>query len=158
MHRRHAVRAALVAIAIVTSSCRELADVPPPEGSIEISFVSTAHLRFSRLDYRISGNEIVERTGSVSLVDDGATPSALVGGLPEGQGYLLQLQAASDDGAGFCYGAAGFNVVGGESTPVGITLVCSTQQTVRTKVVDGGTDYCPSLASYAASPEFAPVG
>lgn len=153
---RRVARALAVAVAVL--GCSSLADLPAQDGSVEISFVNTTHLTFDLVEYRISSVAGETRLGSINLTNPAATPSVHVGALPEGEDYLVQLTATSTSRSGFCYGAAAFDVVGGRATPVSITLVCTGARKVRTIMVNGMTDYCPSLASYAASPPEAPVG
>jgi hypothetical protein len=158
MRRRRARGVLVPAMGLVVSSCHGWLDVPAPEGSVDIAFLNTTTLHLSRIDYVVSGNAIEPVVGFISLVDDAATPSAIIGGLPPGSDYLLHLEASADDGAGACAGEASFDVAAGRSSPVAITLVCHTGSPVRTIVVNGYTDYCPTLASYAVSPRSAPVG
>jgi hypothetical protein len=149
---------ALATIALAAQGCGQLHDLPPDVEVGSAGFVVAGDLNIVQLDYTVSGNGIPEITGSISLRDLGAAPEAIIGGIPAGTGYLLQLRATSDDGRGTCYGAASFDVRAGQSSPIDIRLVCATDSTIRTKMVNGILDYCPSLASYAAAPPSAPVG
>jgi hypothetical protein len=152
------VNATILAAALTAAACGVARDLPPSTGSVDVGFIDVGNLSLSRVDYTISGNGIVPITGSISLVDPSATSSARIGGIPAGPQYLLELRAASDDGSAQCYGASAFDVMAGTSAMVTITLICRDPTTGRTITVNGMTDYCPSLASYAASPQTGTVG
>jgi hypothetical protein len=152
------VLASVVASATVGAACDVARDAPPSGNSVQIDFVNAGAFSVQSIDYTISGNGIVPLTGTISLTDPNSTPSIDVGGIPPALQYLLELRATPDDGSGQCYGAATFDVAPGRSVDVAISLVCSYPTTVRTIMVDGMTDYCPSLASYAASPTTGVVG
>jgi hypothetical protein len=151
-----------VVVALGVGCDLHLRDLPPDTGlgagSVTVSFIRTARLTIHRLTYAITGNGIQPLGGAMDLTNDAAAPSALIGGIPPGRDYRLELDATADVGSGLCHGVALFDVVAAQASPVEVTLICSTPETVRTFDADGVTDYCPSLASFAASPPFAPLG
>ena len=153
------VLAAAVAIGGSTMACGVTSDLPPSTGSVDLGFIGVGDFDIDRIDYTISGNGITPIQGSISLTDAHATPSAIVGGLPAGQQASCASRATmSMDGKANCYGAASFDVTPGEASNVTITLLCSYPTTVRTIMVNGMTDYCPALSSYAAAPDTGFVG
>ncbi|HSZ83233.1 MAG TPA: hypothetical protein VLA14_13175 [Polyangia bacterium] len=152
------VVASFVASATVGAACDVARDVPGSGSSVQIDFVNAGAFSVRSIDYTISGNGIEPLMGTISLTDPNSTPSIDVGAVPPGLQYLLELRAAPDDGSGQCYGAAAFDVARGRAVDVAISLVCSYPTPVRTIMIDGMTDYCPSLASYAASPSTGVVG
>lgn len=92
------------------------------------------------------------RTGAVN-VRFSNTVSFQVSALPATDGYTIALTATSADGSFTCSGSAGFKVVTGMITSVGITLNCSTAPAGQgTVVVTGTTQICANLDSLGASP------
>jgi len=154
------VVASFVAQATVGAACDVARDLPQSSAtSVQINFVNAGAFSVRSIDYTISGNGIEPLVGTISLTDPNSTPSIDVGGIPPALQYLLELRAAPDDGSsGQCYGAATFDVAPGRTVDVAISLVCSYPTKVRTIMIDGMTDYCPSLASYAAAPATGFVG
>jgi hypothetical protein len=152
-------RLSLFAIVVtLATACDVARDLPPSTDSVNIGFINVGDFSLQTMAYKVSGNGITPLEGTISLVDANATPSAFIGGIPPGRQYLLELDASSDDGSGQCYGASAFDVVAGQSADVMISLLCSYPTKVRTTMVDGMIDYCPSLASYAAAPPTGTVG
>jgi hypothetical protein len=156
--RLSVVVAFFVTSATVGAACDVARDVPQSGSSVQIDFVNAGAFSVRSIDYTITGNGIEPLVGTISLADPNSTPSIDVGGIPPAFQYLLELRAAPDDGSGQCYGAATFDVAPGRSVDVAISLVCSYPTKVQTIMIDGMTDYCPSLASYAASPSTGIVG
>lgn len=73
--------------------------------------------------------------------------------IPAGAGYSITLTATSVDGTFTCTGTASFSVNAGHTTPVGLTLSCSTAAANQgTIVVIGTTQICANLDSLGASP------
>jgi len=87
------------------------------------------------------------------------TLAFLAGGIPSGDGYTITLTASSIDNAFACTGSAGFRITAGSSTPVGLTLSCSTAAPGNgTIVVTGTTQVCANLDSLSAAPLETAVG
>jgi hypothetical protein len=149
---------AVLATVLAAGAACGLHDLPPATGSVDIGFIDTAGLSINSVDYTISGNGITPIEGTISLVDPSATPSAIVGGIPPGDQYLLELRAATVDGLQQCYGASSFDITANMASNVMIDLACSYPMMVRTTMVNGMTDYCPWIASYSASSSTATVG
>jgi len=79
--------------------------------------------------------------------------SFLAGAIPQATGYTIALNAVSVDGSFTCTGAAGFAITAGTSTPVNLTLNCSTASAGQgTVVVNGTTQICANLDSLSAAP------
>lgn len=75
-----------------------------------------------------------------------------VGAIPDGSGYTIALTAMSADAAFTCSGAAAFKSRAGVTTPVSLTLTCSTAPGGGTIVVSGETKVCANLDSLGAAP------
>ncbi len=76
-----------------------------------------------------------------------------VGGLAAGTGYTIRLTATSVDGSFNCGGSATFDVTGGATTSVGITLNCITAGSNNgTVVINGTTQICANIDSLSVSP------
>ena len=128
------------------------------DGVVRMGLTISEGVVAREVHYAVSGNGIDEIAGRIEVTDPGATLSALIGGIPPGSGYLLDVAALSDDGTATCSGTAAFDVATGEAVIVSITLVCATSGTRRSVVNGDDVHYCPALASYSAAPKMARVG
>lgn len=144
-------------LAAAFAACGLTDDAPPPTGAVDIGFVQVGAHAVKVVTYEISGNGIEPITGTIDLSDDQATPSAIVGGIPPGSGYVVELSARTDDGQEQCDGMATFDVIANQSATADLSVTC-TPDVVKTIQVNGMTDYCPTLASDSASPPAGLVG
>jgi hypothetical protein len=106
------------------------------------------------------------RNGGGSLVASGSVPvpspravlSAIIGKVPAGKSYVIQLTATNVGGGVTCSGSATFDVVASETTSVDVVLRCQTPSNNGSVIVNGHLDICPRLTSFTAGPRTLPVG
>lgn len=147
-------RMALAALALAASTIGCFGDAADDNtGSLGMELQVAPGVTISTVNWRIS-NAATGFTRSASVnVRLSNTLQFLAGGIPAGTGYTITLSAASVDNAFTCTGSAGFNVTVGTSTPVGLTLSCSTTPPGQgTVIVTGTTQVCANLDSVSVSP------
>jgi alpha-tubulin suppressor-like RCC1 family protein len=106
-----------------------------------------------------------DRSGSVDVSNSQAI-EFVVGGLPAGTGYEITLTATTDGPGGTaCIGTAGFDIVAGSVTPVGLDLACgggpADGGSGGSVVIKGSVTIAPSCAVVtflSASPSQANIG
>jgi hypothetical protein len=147
--RRNAAVVATALWAAALAACGDLADLPAPVGSVDVSFLVSDRLVLSRMDFSIGGNGFGPVDGTIDLSDHNATVSAFVGGLPTASGYQLTLSGVTDDGATYCGGVSVFDVVAPAASGLNLTLVCLSTSTIRIVYRDGVAHTCPAIGSYA---------
>jgi cysteine-rich repeat protein len=144
----------MISAALSACSGKHEAD-PDTYGSTTMQITLPSGQTINSVQYRITGNSITPITGSVNVSGPGSTVSFLIGGIPQGMGYLVELTATTTDGVTTCGGQATFNVIAGQITQVTVALQC--QGDNNGGVVVNGV-WCPTIASYTASPLAASVG
>jgi hypothetical protein len=77
--------------------------------------------------------------GAIDTSAPGTTASVELFGIPEGDGYLVEMEALSVLGDFYCSGSTSFDVVAAVSTPVDVTLSCRRECNVLI-CRDQGTD------------------
>lgn len=107
--------------------------------------------------YVVSGPAGFTKTGSLDLTNSG-TLSAVIGGIPVGTGYSININATSTDGGTSCAGSASFNVVARVTTPVAINLTCRQASRTGSVAINGALNVCPVLDAVSASPSEVIVG
>jgi hypothetical protein len=132
-------RAALFAgLAIVAScaascasGCASTPNEPPPSGqgadpnvgSFSMQLTAGGGYRFGQVSYDVSGNGF-HKAGSIDVAAS-ATLSTVVGGIPFGTGYKLQLTTLDAAHALTpCTGSATFDITGAATTAVPVHLTC----------------------------------
>jgi hypothetical protein len=146
------VIAILPAILPMTSGCStEVAD--QAMGTVNMELQIAPGVTINTVNWSINNaTSGFTRTGSVNVRFSNVI-SFQVGAIPAGTGYTITLTATSADGAFSCTGSASFSVTGGATTPVSLTLRCSTAPGGQgTIVVVGTTQVCANLDSLGASP------
>jgi hypothetical protein len=143
--------AALVIAASMIGCTGDAAD--DTTGSIGMELQIAPGVTISTVNWKIINvNTGFTKSASVN-VRSSNTLQFLAGGIPAGTGYTIMLTAASIDASFACSGSAGFDITAGMSTPVGLTLNCSTTPVGGgTVIVTGTTQVCANLDSVSASP------
>jgi len=94
---------------------------------------------------------------TIPVPNNGATVSALFGGLPQGD-YEIALEATSVDGNSDCGGSAEFTVVAQQTVGVTVPITCNTDS-IRGQVnVDGEINVCPDVDFLFVAPLQTAVG
>ena len=73
--------------------------------------------------WKVTGG-VEDMTGTIDTSAPGSTASIELFGIPEGSGYLVEMEALTAEGDFFCTGTGQFDVVAGVATPVDVTLNC----------------------------------
>jgi mono/diheme cytochrome c family protein len=147
-------RPGMAALAIAVSAIGCLGNSAEDNtGSVGMALQIAPGITISTVSWKISNVATgFVRTDSVN-VRLSNTLQFLSGGIPVAAGYTITLTAMSVDGAFTCTGSAGFNVASAATTPVGLTLSCSTTPPGGgTIVVTGTTQICANLDSIGALP------
>jgi phospholipase C len=125
-------------------------------GSVDIALVQGG-VTLTSVSYAISGPNGFSKSGSIDVASS-ATLSAVIGGLPAGNGFTITLTATATDGTTTCGGSAQFNVTAGTVTKVSVTLDCHQAPRTGSIAVTGTVNICPNLDSLSASPAEVAVG
>jgi hypothetical protein len=128
---RDELRGALLGVLALCAGCAPTSDEPPPSGqvadpnvgSFSVQLTAGGGFHFNEFSYVVSGNGF-HKADSID-VQASATLSAVVGGIPIGTGYELQLTAQDAAHALTpCVGWATFNITGDTTTAVPVHLTC----------------------------------
>ena len=91
-------------------------------GSVDIALVQGG-VTINTVSYQITGPNSYSKTGTFD-VSNSTTLSGIIGGIPAGNGFTINLSATGADGRTTCGGSATFNVTAGAVTNVSVTLDC----------------------------------
>ncbi len=121
---------------------------------VELQIGSTT---LDTLAYTITGPSSFNKSGTIDA-SRSATVSAVIGGLPAGNGYTITLTGTASDGVTSCAGSATFNVTAAQTTSVAIHLTCHEGQRTGGIIIGGTINVCPMIDGLSASPASARVG
>jgi phospholipase C len=125
-------------------------------GSIDIALVQGG-VTLSNVSYAISGPNGFAKSGTINVASS-TSVSAVIGGLPAGNGFSITLSATGTDGTTSCGGSAMFNVTAGTAIKVIVTLDCHQPAKTGSIAVNGVVNICPTLNALSASPAEVLVG
>jgi phospholipase C len=125
-------------------------------GSVDIALVQGG-VTLTSVGYAISGPNGFSKSGTINVASS-TTVSAVIGGLPAGNGFTITLTATGTDGTTSCGGNAMFNVTAGTVTKVNVTLDCHQPAKTGSVAVNGTINVCPNLDALSASPAEVAVG
>ncbi|MES1173481.1 MAG: hypothetical protein ABUL62_04055 [Myxococcales bacterium] len=126
-------------------------------GELGLSLQVGSGLTLDSADYTIIGPSSFSKTGSIEL--SAATRfSAIIGGLPAGNGYSISITATATDGTTNCGGSASFDITARSTTSVTLTLDCHTPPKTGSVALDGKVNVCPVIDELSASPTQVNVG
>jgi hypothetical protein len=125
-------------------------------GSVSLALTSGTTVDIPTATYTIMGPGGYMHTGSVTSA--GGVLSGLIGGIPAGTGYSIQLDGTSMDGTETCSGNQTFAVVTHQTTQVTVPLVCREVLTGGSVSVTDTTNICPVVDGVAAAPMAAASG
>jgi phospholipase C len=144
---------------VAGSSCSDshttLPTTNPAGGSIGL--VLSGGVTITTLSYSITGPLGFTKTGSVD-VSSSTRPTAVIGGLPAGSGFIITVSATSIDGATQCAGSASFSVTANSTTAVALTLDCRQAAKTGSISVTGTINLCPNITAISANPGEVLVG
>lgn len=94
---------------------------------------------------------------TIPVPNNGATVSALFGGLPQGD-YSIELEATSVDGHSECGGSADFTVIAQQTVGVSVPITCNTDSIRGQVTVNGELNVCPDVNFLFVAPLQTAVG
>ena len=153
------ILAILTSTAFITAGCGERSSSTTNNGSlgsVDIALVQGG-VTINTVSYTITGPNNFMKSGSINVANS-QTLSAVIGGIPAGNGYTITLTATGTDGTTSCGGSAMFNVTAGAVTKVNLTLDCHQAANTGSVSVNGTINVCPNLDAVSASPASVAVG
>ena len=126
-------------------------------GSVGLALSLGPGVTVSSASYTISNANGFSSTGSVD-VSQSSTLSFVVGGLPVGSDYTIQMNATTSDGGASCVGSAAFAVTAHATTAVSIHLTCHEGARTGSVSVNGTLNICPVADGVSANPSDIAVG
>lgn len=126
--------AAVIAVVLIAAAvrCSSTEDVGsgPNVGALSVKTKVSPAEGVSRVNYRVTGNDIAAVSGSNTMTGD--TASFLIKDIPAGSGYTITLTARSADGNTRCNQTASFDVVAERITSANLDLPCVHTGSFRT--------------------------
>jgi hypothetical protein len=108
--------------------------------------------------YSISNPTLmVSKTGTVD-VSSSSTIAFVVGALPAGAGYSIEIDAKSSDGGTSCTGTTSFTVTAHSTTAVSVHVSCHQPGNTGSVLVNGSINVCPIADGVSANPADIAVG
>ena len=134
---------------------------PAPESSEGVGSIGlalqTGGVTLNSVSYTIVGPGFT-RSGTIN-VEKSTQISALIGGIPAGNGYSITLSASDAGNSGtFCTGSATFNVMAGATSTAQVRLQCKTPAKTGSVMVNGVVNICPVIDSLSIAPAETTVG
>ena len=127
-------------------------------GSLSLDLVLAEGVVINSVSWTISGGNMEPMSGVIDTRAPGATASVEVYGLPPGSGYVVELQATSEDGEVICQGSTEFAVSVGQATDLMVVLNCKLPVNTGAVRVNGKLNVCAQLFKVVVSPLQTSVG
>ena len=126
-------------------------------GQVGLSLNIGPDVTVNTVTYEIIGNGFT-KTGSID-VSQSNTISALIGGIPAGNGYTINLHGVDATNPSItCGGSAVFNVTAGQTTAVPVRFQCTLPRGNGSAIVTGTGNVCPRIDGISAEPSETSVG
>ena len=125
-------------------------------GSVDFALVQDG-VTLTSVGYTIIGPNSFATSGTINVAASSAI-SAVIGGLPAGNGYSIALTATGTDGAPHCAGSASFNVMAHTVSAVTVTLDCHQPAKTGSVAINGTINTCPVADGISANPADVAVG
>lgn len=161
--RTHALGALLLSTqALWLSACGGENPVPKDNGSATTGSVGLAlnvagGVELTTVSYDISGNGF-HKSGTLD-VSRSSTISAVIGGIPAGNGYVITLSAAdANDASTLCSGSAVFGITARQTSVANVRLDCRLPNDNGSVAVNGTENVCPRIDGISVSPAEVAVG
>jgi len=126
-------------------------------GSIGLALQLAPGLTLNQLSYTILGPLAFQKSGVID-VSNSAKISAVISGLPAGDGYSVTLSGTSTDGSTTCSGSASFKVTAHQTTVASLGLSCHQAASNGSVQINGAINLCPVLDGISANPAEVAVG
>jgi len=160
---RGAGRSALIACLATSAAiggCSSGAESPDSGresvGSIDLN-LQLGGATLEQVSYAIVGPNDYARSGTLEVANSSVL-SAVVGGLPVGDGYTITLDGTTSNGATSCTGSGTFDIAAHETTAVPVHLLCHEVQTTGSAQIGGTFNVCPVIDGVTANPAEVLVG
>ena len=132
-----------------------------PEASDEVGSIGLSlqagGVTLSTVSYTIVGTGF-SKSGTIGVANS-TQISAVIGGIPAGNGYSISLNASDvANSALTCTGSASFNVTAGMTTTTQVRLQCKTPPKTGSVMVNGTLNICPVIDSLSVAPAETTVG
>jgi hypothetical protein len=152
----------LVAASLLTAGCSGNSSAVPCSSVLLIVLdvttdVEGPDLVIDEVLWTITGDGMAAMVGVIDTSDPNATPSVEVFGLEPG-GYVIELEATSENGESTCRGAATFDVTAGVATEVAVLLRCKVGERLGAVRVNGTFNICAELTKAVVAPLQTSVG
>jgi len=109
------------------------------------------------ISYSIVGPNEYTKSGTIKVTDS-TVVSAVLGGLPVGDGYTITLSGISTDEQTTCTGSGTFDITAHETSAVSVHMLCHQSATTGSVQVGGTFNVCPVVDGITASPAEVLVG
>jgi hypothetical protein len=126
-------------------------------GELSLELIVGDGVQIDEVAWEITNVDYSE-SGVFDVSADGRTPSIDVFGLPAGSGYVMTMEAVSDNGEVSCSGSASFDVEVGTATYVAVLLNCRLPTEFGAAHAVGDLNVCPELTNVMVYPTAAPSG
>jgi len=126
-------------------------------GSIGLALELASGTMLNSVSYTITGPNNFSRAGTIDT-SHSRTVSTVIGGLPTGSGFSIELNGTTTDGGTHCAGIAPFNVTANMTTSVSVHLTCHEGTRTGSVLVTGTINICATLDGISASPAEVFVG
>jgi hypothetical protein len=151
-HARMSLAGVVMAIATLAAGCTAQS-TDEAMGTVSMDLQIAPGITINTVNWTITNSATGFNRSGAATVRFSNLISFQTSAVPAGDGYTITLTATSVDGSFTCTGSANFSVTAGHTTPVGLTLSCSTAPANQgTIVVVGTTQICANLDSLGASP------
>ncbi|HET7541329.1 MAG TPA: lamin tail domain-containing protein [Polyangiaceae bacterium] len=125
-------------------------------GSIGLA-LQTGGVTLNNVSYTIVGTGY-SKSGTLNVANS-TQISAVIGGIPAGNGYSISLTASdASNSAVTCSGSASFNITAGATTSAQVKLQCKTPGKTGSVQVNGTLNVCPVIDSLSVAPAETTVG
>ena len=144
----------LVALAAACSTDSQTGE----SGTLQIDLTLDDGVEIEEVLYSVTGNGMVPMIDTIDVRAPNTTASLEIFGIPEGLGYLVEMQATTVDGKTTCKGSENFDISPGELTLVILNLHCKPPEERGGVRVNGQVNYCPRIVSGVIKPLQTSVG
>jgi hypothetical protein len=147
----------IAGLAFIALGCAMETQAAGDVGSISVDLTIAAGYEIEEVDWELT-NGVFTESGVIDISAPGSTASIEVFGVPAGDGYVMEMQATSTNGAATCLGSASLDVDIGVVAEVDVLLNCKLPQALGGVRANGRFNVCADLAQVVVSPLQTSVG
>jgi 5'-nucleotidase len=153
----------VLSLAFVLPACSDRAAgsddrrAPEEAGEVSLALQLANGATLNSVTYVVTGPGGVTRNGSLD-VSQSSKVSGVVGNLPAGNGYSVNLSGTSTDHATTCSGSASFDVTARHTTAVTVSVSCKEKPKTGSVSINGSLNLCPVVDGITVSPSEVLVG